>query len=180
MKIKLTLLIGLTLITMSISAQKTFIHLSGQAGMVVNSRQDRKLGLGGTAALLVQDDLISGNGKNLFTISLKAFNNPFGDGKFVSSIMNGAGDAFNYVGLLAGYRLTTGNAADGFYAEPRLGLGGYSGMNVSVLFSPVVGYAYRNFDFSTYCDMGFGNLTYAMGSDQFFTVGVSVGYNIGI
>lgn len=46
--------------------------------------------------------------------------------------------------------------------EPRIGAvfgaSGYTGF----AFAPLVGYAYRDFDFAVYCDMGFGGENSAM------------------
>lgn len=180
MKTKLFTLMVVLLTTGTLSAQtKSYLNVSGQAGFVVNSQEDRKLGLGGSAAWLQQDGFLFNCSKNYLTLTLKALNNPFREGRFVSSILNNKFDAFNYLGVLAGYRLTTGSAANGFYVEPRLGAG-VEGSGISFLFSPAAGYAYKNFDFALYSDMGFAGKTQATGTDNFFTVGLSVGYNIGL
>ncbi|MHB9057067.1 MAG: hypothetical protein ACYC2P_13130 [Paludibacteraceae bacterium] len=181
MKTKLfTLLAAVVLTSTALSAQTiSYLHISGQAGLVTNSQQDRKLGLGGSVAWFRQDNLLFNSEKNYFTLTLKGFNNPYGEGKFISSIMNGANDAFNYIGLLAGYRLTAGNAAAGFYAEPRLGAGFVPG-GTGFLFSPALGYAFNGIDIAVYSDMGFRGKPLVTGTNNFYTVGLSVGYNIGL
>jgi hypothetical protein len=58
----------------------------------------------------------------------------------------------------------------GFFAEKKS----------SFLFSPMVGYTVKKIDIGVYCDMGFSKENYAIKKDNFFTLGVSVGYNIGL
>ncbi len=156
-----------------------FINVSGQMGFVTNSKQDRKFGVGGSAAFLLQDNFLAVNQDNYLTFTLKAFNNPFLDGKLIKSVLNNAYDAFNYIGILAGYRFTAGGAEDGFYVEPRLGVGALAG-GANFLFSPVVGYGYRNFDFGIFGDMGFRGKPMATNTNNAFTVGLTVGYNIAL
>lgn len=165
----------------SVEAQKNnYIHVSVEAGMVANSNYDKKFGLGGTIGWLTQDNLISQNPNNYYSLSVKALNNPYGDGKFVSSINNDKDDAFNYIMPLAGYRFTQMGVSEGFFVEPRIGavFGGSS--YAGFAFSPMGGYAVSNFDFSIYCDMGFGNKKSAILEKSFFTPGISISYNIGL
>jgi len=176
-------LIGILLIALTTPSAKAqdanYIHVSADAGLVANTNRDKKLGIGGTLAWLAQDNLFSLNTRNYISLSVKAFNNPYGDGKFVSSIMNEANDAFNYLMPLAGYRLTQQGVEDGFFVEPRIGAvfgAGYSGF----AFSPIAGYALQQFNFSVYCDMGFGRENSAIREKNFFTPGISIAYNIGI
>ena len=163
-----------------LSAQKSnYIHVSGDMGLVVNTDKDKKFGIGGTIGWLTQDNLISMNPNNYLSLSVKAINNPYGEGKILSSIMNDADDAFNYIMPLAGYRITKHGITNGFFVEPRLGAvfgASYSGL----AFSPIAGYTVNQFDFSFYCDMGFGSNKSAMGEKNFFMPGFSVAYNIGI
>ncbi len=48
------------------------------------------------------------------------------------------------------------------------------------MFSPMVGYTVKKIDIGVYCDMGFSKENFATKKDNFFTLGVSVGYNIGL
>lgn len=167
-------------ILVSVQAQKNnYMHISGDVGFVVNTERDKKIGVGGTLSWLTYDNLISQNPNNFISLSVKGFNNPYEEGKLFSSILNDADDAFNYIMPLAGYRITQQGISNGFFVEPRIGAvfgaGGYTGF----AFSPVAGYAYRNFDFSAYCDMGFGTKNSAINTKNFFTPGISIGYNIG-
>ncbi len=178
-----TTLLSIILFAFAASAQAqsgNYIHISAQTGFVVNSAHDRKLGLGGNAAFLLSDKLIDKNQKNFWTFSIKAFNNPIEDGEFFSSFNNKEYDAFNYVGLLAGYRYTLQGMQNGFYAEPRLGYGVLASGRSAFLFAPVVGYTYNNIDFALFCDMGFSGNKMTIQKNQFITLGLSVGYNIGI
>lgn len=172
------LLIALT--TPAATAQDAnYIHVSADAGFVVNTNRDKKLGIGGTLAWLAQDNLFSLNPRNYISLSAKAFNNPYGEGKFFSSIMNKANDGFNYIMPLVGYRLTQQGVDDGFFVEPRIGVvfgASYSGF----AFSPIVGYALQQFNFSIYCDMGFGRENSAIREKNFFVPGISIAYNISI
>ena len=172
------LLIALT--TPAATAQDAnYIHVSSDAGLVVNTNRDKKLGIGGTLAWLAQDNLFSLNPRNYISLSVKAFNNPYGEGKFFSSIMNKANDGFNYIMPVVGYRLTQQGVDDGFFVEPRIGAvfgSGYSGLALS----PIAGYALQQFNFSIYCDMGFGRENSAIREKNFFVPGISIAYNISI
>ncbi|MDR2815736.1 MAG: hypothetical protein LBB62_03430 [Proteiniphilum sp.] len=159
--------------------ESNYIHVSVDAGLVANAGQDKKFGLGGAIGWLTQDNLLSLNPNNYISLSVKVFNNPYGEGKILSSIMNDAGDAFNYIMPLAGYRFTQQGVAEGFFVEPRIGAvfgASYAGF----AFSPIAGYAVQQFNFSIYCDMGFGNKKSAILKKSFFTPGISVAYNINL
>lgn len=172
------LLVALTI--QSAEAQESnYIHVSIETGMVANTNRDKKFGMGGTLGWLTQDNLTSLNPDNYISLSVKAFNNPYGEGKILSSIMNDADDAFNYVMPLIGYRFTQNGVSDGFFVEPRIGAvfgASYAGF----AFSPIAGYALQQFNFSIYCDMGFGGKDSAILKKSFFTPGISIGYNISL
>lgn len=153
-----------------------YVHLSGDAGFVLNSAQDRKFGMGGKIAFLLKDRWVNDN--CYWTITVKAFNNPYDDGKFLSSIYNHDDDAFNYIQFLAGYRYTFDSMTTGFYVEPRLGYARSARIKSAFAFVPSVGYTYNNFDFALFCDMGFAEKELANLKKGFVTLGVSVGYNI--
>lgn len=160
--------------------ESNYIHISVDAGLVINTSRDKKFGLGGTIGWLTRDNLFSMNPDNYITLSMKAFNNPYGEGKFISSIRNKTDDGFTYIMPLAGYRITQQGIADGFFIEPRIGavFGGSS--YTGLAFSPIAGYAVQQFDFSLYCDMGFGNKNSAIRKKNFFTPGISIAYNISL
>lgn len=162
-----------------LAQRNNYLHVSVDAGMVVNSEHDKKLGLGGTLSWLTVDNLIVPQSNNYISLGIKAMNNPYNEGKFVTSINNAKNDAFNYLMALAGYRITQRSATEGFFVEPRLGMvfgaSGYTGL----AFTPLAGYVYRNFDFSVYCDMGFGRERSAILKRNFFTPGLSFSYNFG-
>lgn len=167
--------------TVQVKAQhENYIRISADAGLVANTDRDGKFALGGTVSWLTQDNLIALSEYNYITLGVKGINNPYGDGKILSSIGNDKDDAFNYIGALAGYRFTQEGVAFGLYAEPRIGAAFGADGYAAFLFSPIVGYAYNYFDFSAFCDMGFGGKNSAIGKKNFFTVGVSVAYNIGL
>jgi hypothetical protein len=180
---KTTIFILLFTVFSFISTQaqhSNFIRLSVDAGLVVNTERDNQFGMGGTLSWFIQDNLFSFNPDNYISIGITGFNNPYGEGKLIGSILNDKKDGFNYIMPLLGYRITQQGIADGFFAEPRMGIvigSGYTGF----AFSPLAGYAYRNFDFSLFCDMGFSDkVSFAMRKKNFFTPGISIGYNIGI
>ncbi|MEA5128185.1 hypothetical protein [Proteiniphilum sp.] len=163
----------------SVEAQETnYIHISVDAGLVANSKQDKKFGLGGTIGWLTQDNLLSQNPNNYLSLSVKAFNNPYGEGKLFSSINNDDNDAFNYIMPLVGYRFTKEGIADGFFVEPRIGAVFGASSYAGFAFSPLAGYAVQQFNFSIYCDMGFSGKESAILKKSFFTPGISVAYNI--
>jgi hypothetical protein len=172
------LLFTLVTLTATQAQKNNYFHLSGDAGFVVNTERDNKFGMGGTLGWLTQDNLFLLNPDNYISLSVKGFNNPYGEGKLIGSILNDKDDAFNYIMPLVGYRITQLGVTDGFFVEPRVGAffgaGGYTGF----AFSPLGGYAYRNFDLSVYCDMGFGSKKSAIHTQNFFTPGISIGYNI--
>ncbi len=158
-------------------AQNAF-HVSVNPGMVLESNQDKKFGLGGTLALMIEDRFMLNRPAYYVTFGVKGFNNPFGEGKLISSIFNKETDAFNYVAFLAGYRMTQDNFANGWYFEPRFGYAAGSGYGAFVL-APVGGYAYNNFDFGVFADLGFGGKESIIGNKNFYTLGLTIGYNIG-
>ncbi|MDR0421760.1 MAG: hypothetical protein LBH72_01955 [Proteiniphilum sp.] len=159
--------------------ESDYIQISVDAGLTVNSSRDKKFGLGGAIGWLSQDNLLSFNPNNYFSLNVKAFNNPYGEGKIISSMKRG-GRAFNYIMPLAGYRFTQQGFSDGFFVEPRIGAvfgnGGYTGLALS----PIAGYAVQQFNFSIYCDMGFGNSESVILKKSFFTPGINVAYNINL
>lgn len=176
---KLSLLLLLFIAVTTVKSQENYIRISGEAGFVLNSERDKKMGLGGTVAWLTQDNLLSLNPNNYITLSVKGFNNPYGDGKLIGSVLNKESDAFNYIMPLAGFRITQSGIENGLFIEPRIGAvfgASYSGL----AFAPLAGYAHKNFDFGIFCDMGFGSKNSAMLKKNFFTLGVSIGYNIGL
>lgn len=155
-----------------------YIHLSGDAGFVLNATQDRKLGIGGNIAFMMKDRWVNKNDKGFWTITVKGFNNPFGDGEFLSSILNKKADAFNYIQFLAGYRYTLEGMKEGVYVEPRIGYTMLAKSKSAFAFVPSVGYTFNNFDFALFCDMGFAGKKLGNQKNSFVTMGVSVGYNI--
>ncbi len=159
--------------------ESNYINISVDAGLVANTGRDKKFGMGGTIGWLTQDNLLSLNPNNYISLSVKAFNNPYGKGKLISSIKNDNDDGFNYIMPLAGYRFTQEGIANGFFVEPRIGAvfgASYAGF----AFSPIAGYGVQQFNFALYCDMGFGNKTSAILKKNFFTPGISIGYNINL
>ena len=181
MKTKFYALVAAVILTAgTISAQsKTYVNVSLQGGYVANSEQDKKIGIGGTVAIMQQDFLFNAE-KNYLTLTIKGFNNPILDGKFITSILNEERDCFNYVAPMLGYRMTTGSAANGFYVEPRVGYAFLASPGKAFLVAPQVGYAFNGFDVALFGDLGFsGNPTVA-GPENFYTVGLSIGYNIGL
>jgi|LSQX01.3.fsa_nt_gb hypothetical protein len=181
MNLKKSLLLLIAVITaVSASSQQNFLNISAQAGSVLNTDQDKSFGIGGSVTWLHQDGYLAKSENNYLTLTLKGFNNPYGEGKFISSVLNDKGDGFNYITALAGYRVAFQQITDGFFLEPRLGVGFFAEKKSSFLFSPMVGYTVKKIDIGVYCDMGFSKENYAIKKDNFFTLGVSVGYNIGL
>jgi hypothetical protein len=181
MNFKKSLLLLIAVITaVSASSQQNFLNISAQAGSVLNTDQDKSFGIGGSVTWLHQDGYLAKSENNYLTLTLKGFNNPYGEGKFISSVLNDKGDGFNYITALAGYRVAFQQITDGFFLEPRLGVGFFAEKKSSFLFSPMVGYTVKKIDIGVYCDMGFSKENYAIKKDNFFTLGVSVGYNIGL
>lgn len=176
-----TLLIFSLFAVGTLSAQSLkYLHVSAQAGSVTNSVEDKKIGIGGTAALFLQDNLIAKTDRHFWTITARAFNNPIRDGKFISSVLNKETDAFNYIGLLAGYRMATGDMQNGLFIEPRVGTALVWDWKPTFLFSPTVGYAMNGFEIAAFGDLGFSNHQLVMGKDNFVTVGISLGYNFNL
>lgn len=177
-------LLSLLLISLAIGmgkAQETnYIFVSVDAGLVANTNRDKKFGLGGSIGWLTQDNLFSFNPNNYISLSVKAFNNPYGDGKLISSINNDTDDSFNYLMPLVGYRITQNGVADGFFVEPRIGAVFGASSYAGLAFSPLAGYSVKQFDISIYCDMGFGDKNSAIRKKNFFTPGISIGYNISL
>ncbi len=183
-KMKRTIFIVILLVALAVESAEAqelnYINVSVEAGIAANTSRDKKFGMGGTIGWLMRDNLLSLNPNNYISLGVKAFNNPYGEGKFLSSIMNKSDDAFNYLMPLAGFRFTQQGISDGFFVEPRIGAvfgaSGYSG----IAFSPIAGYAVQHFNFSLYCDMGFGNKNSAILKKNFFTPGISIAYNINL
>ena len=154
-----------------------YLRISGDLGSTINSQRDKKFGMGGSLSWITSDNILSLNDKYFFTLGAKAHNNPYGEGKFISSIMNEKDDAFNYILSFVGYRLTQKGVENGFFIEPRIGAAfgsGYTGY----AFAPIAGYAYKNFDFSIYGDLVFSDKKSAIWEKNFYNIGVSIAYNI--
>ncbi len=157
-----------------------YIRISGDVGLVTNTERDEKFGIGGTLGWLTVDNLISQSGNNYIALHVKGFNNPYGEGKLISSILNDKNDGFSYIMPLLGYRLTQRGMSDGFFIEPRIGMAFGASKYAAFAFAPLAGYTYGGFEFSLFCDMGFGWKNNAILSKNFFTPGVSIAYNITI
>lgn len=178
-KIVFTLLFSFVIL-LSVNAQfDNYIRLSGDIGIVSNSERDKKFGVGGTVSWLKVDNLLSGNEFNYITLSIKGFNNPYGEGKIISSIMNDINDGFNYIIPLVGYRFTQKGVEEGFFIEPRIGAAFGESYSAFAL-SPLAGYSYLNMDFSFYCDIAFGSKNSAILKKSFITPGISIAYSIGL
>lgn len=156
------------------------IRISGDLGIVANSNNERKFGMGGTVSWLAIDNQLSKNGKNYLSLSIKGFNNPYGEGKLLTSILNDKNDALNYLMPLVGYRITFKDITNGFFLEPRVGAifgaSGYKGF----AFSPMAGYGLENFNIAIYLDMGFGNKNSPILKKNIVSPGISIGYMIPI
>lgn len=161
---------------------KVYIHISGDCGFLLNSDQDRKIGLGSTVSFLIPDNWLVSNERNYFTLGVKGLNNPVYNGKFFSSINNNTLDAFNYFQVLAGYRFCERIPENGWYFEYRLGLTLFdlNFNNYAFSFSPAFGYVYNQFDFSVFSDINVADTYTALGKKEFYTLGVSIGYDIGL
>lgn len=166
---------------LTVNAQENnYIHISGDAGFVANSMRDNTFGMGGTIGWITVDNFIAHSSKNFLTLGLKGFNNPYGEGKLISSILNKKNDGFNYIMPLVGYRFTQSGISNGFFLEPRLGITFGAGKYTAFTFAPLIGYAFQNFEFALFCDMGFGGKNNAILNKNFFTPGASIAYNIAI
>lgn len=154
-----------------------YLRISGDMGSTVNSQRDKKFGIGGNISWMTTDNLLSLNNNNFITLGIKAHNNPYGEGKLISSLMNKKDDAFNYLLPFVGYRITQNGVENGFFIEPRIGVA-IGPSYTAFAFAPLAGYAYNSFDFSLYCDMGFGNEEGPILKKQFYNIGFSIAYNI--
>jgi len=81
------LLFSLVTLTTTQAQKSNYFRISGDAGIVVNTERDNKSGMGGTLGWLAQDNLFSFNPNNYISLSIKGFNNPYGGGKLVGSIL---------------------------------------------------------------------------------------------
>ncbi|MDD4776905.1 MAG: hypothetical protein PHV53_01320 [Fermentimonas sp.] len=178
-KVVFTLLFTI-LILMSAKAQyNNYIRLSGDIGIVTNSERDKKFGVGGTVTWLTVDNMLSKNEFNYISLSVKGFNNPYGEGKILSSILNDADDAFNYIMPLVGYRFTQRGIEDGLFIEPRIGAA-FGASYTAFAFSPLAGYSFQNLELSIFLDTAFGSKNSAIHKKSFVTPGVSIAYNLGL
>lgn len=178
-KIIFTLLFSIGILMSAKGQFNNYIRLSGDIGIVSNSEQNKKFGIGGTVAWLAMDNLLSNNPNNFISLNIKGFNNPYGEGKILSSILNDADDAFNYIMPLIGYRFTQNGMEEGFFIEPRIGAA-FGASYTAFAFSPLAGYSYLNLDFSLFIDMAFGTKNSAIGKKSCITPGVSIAYNFGL
>lgn len=178
-KVILTLLFTIVILMSARGQYNNYIRLSGDIGIVTNSERDKKFGVGGTVAWLTVDNMISNNELNYISLSMKGFNNPYGEGKILSSILNDADDAFNYLMPLVGYRFTQKGIEDGFFIEPRIGAA-FGANYTAFAFAPLAGYSFQNLEFSFFFDMAFGSKNSAINNKNFFTPGLSIAYNLGL
>lgn len=178
MKRTTLLMVAVIVSAMALKAQSHYLRIAVSPGIVTNSEYKEKFALGGSVAWMMEDHFIGKNPNNFISLTFKGMNNPFGEGKLISSILNDKSDAFNYLMPLAGYRFCKNGMDDGFFVEPRVGAAiGASGW-VGFAFSPQCGYALNNFDFAAFCDMGLGSKQNVIRKKNFFTIGASVAYRI--
>lgn len=178
-KIFFTLLFTVCVLITAQAQFDNYIRISGNLGVVANSERDKKLALGGSITWLTADNIISGNSENYITVGIKAINNPYGEGKFITSILNDKDDAFNYIMPLVGYRFTQSGIEDGLFVEPRIGVAigqNYTGFALS----PQAGYAFDNFDVSLFVDLAFGGKNNATRTKNIITPGLSIAYSFGL
>lgn len=164
--------------TTSINAQDQYaVRVSADGGSLLQTDRDGKLGLGAGISFLMQDNWLRNDESSYMTFSLRAFNNPFNGGKLFSSVSNDKFDSFNYISGLVGYRMTQSELEYGWYFEPRVGISfGYSPYK-ALMIAPMAGYSYNYLDFGVFADLGFGSDVNAIGSKNFYTIGISLGYN---
>src|SRR5690554_3430843 len=177
---KIVVLLLSAFVWVTVGAQENNIRISGDAGVVTNTGRDKKFGMGGSLGWLTVDNLISRSNTNYFALHIKGFNNPYGEGKLISSILNDKNDGFTYIMPLIGYRFTQRGMSNGFFAEPRIGMAFGANKYTAFALSPLAGYAYEGFEFSLFCDIGFGQKNNAILKRNFFTPGIGVAYNITI
>lgn len=178
MKKLITFILLIALTSVGLHAQDQYaVRFSADGGSLLQTSRDGSLGLGASMSFLMQDMWIQKSDKNYITITLRAFNNPFDGGKLFSSVSNDKTDAFNYIPLLIGYRMTQTQLEYGWYVEPRLGIAfGYPPYKTLIL-APTAGYTFNYLDIGVFADLGFGSPVNAIGSKNFYTVGISLGYN---
>jgi hypothetical protein len=172
-----------------------YIHFSGEFGDVLNADlQPLRNGIGGTFSFLIPDNLINKRNHNYFSMGIKGLNNPHPNMPYLST-MNIHGDkeidnSFNFFQILAGYRFSDRIRNDGTYLEPRAGYilwdfhdnddpSGTKGPNHAIVFSPTIGYVYKNFDFAVFSDLGISKRPTNIAKNVFFALGISIGYNLG-
>lgn len=156
----------------------SFIGVTANLGFVLNSDMDKKLALGGEASYAFADPFFKSE-KNFVTIGLKGMNNPYGEGKFISSMANNKNDGLNYISLLAGYRIISQSYENGFYAEPRIGITSAAKF-LGFAFAPKVGYTMKKWDFSAFADTAFGAPENNLLKKSIFTAGIGIGYNFAL
>lgn len=178
-KVYFTLLFTIVILMSAKGQYNNYIRISGDIGIVTNSERDKKFGAGGTIAWLTVDNYVSSTGNNFISLSIKGFNNPYREGKLVSSILNNADDGFNYIMPLVGYRITKIGFEDGLFFEPRIGAA-FGGNYAAFAFAPLAGYSFQNIELSIFVDMGFGSKNSAIRKKNFVTPGVSIAYNLGM
>lgn len=152
-----------------------YITVSAEAGSILGSDKDKSFGVGGTLGYMAADQIF-GQSNNMVTLSLKAFHNPYEDGKFFSSVFNNKNDGMNYIALLGGYRFIMQSVENGWYIEPRMGVtaaASYFGF----IASPKGGYTYKQWDFSAFADASFGSPENNLGKKSITAAGVGIGYN---
>ena len=176
--------------------KKSYLSLTVDNGKMLNAEPGfLRMGVGTTVTYLMPNYIPVGAGCNYITFSASLINYPHtGVSYSLSHFNNGVDDAFHYVKLLVGYRISIrfadqyGNYSmyfhhtriEGLSFEPRIGTALYnlSFSNPTMIISPRLNYVRKGFYVSAYYDYGQAREHTNIGCRTIFSVGVGIGYNI--
>jgi hypothetical protein len=147
-------------------------------GFVLNyNHPNLPIGFGGTLRYATTDKLFKTK-KNLLTISLTGFNNPYnGGGEIAKSLFNGKNDGLSYISLMFGYRINFNDFENGLFFEPSIGPVASGGDYFGGIFTGKLGYLFNKWEVATFIDLATGSQNNNLGKKEIITTGVSAGYN---
>jgi len=193
MKSKLIILFFLC--SVKLTAQ-SYISVTADNGYMINADPGfLKMGLGTSVGFLIQNNLQLGAACNYFTFTASLINYPHtGVSYSPSHFNNDVDDAFNYVKLLVGYRISLRfpeengsynyyrgfDRIEGLSFEPNIGtaLYNFTFRNPTVIISPRLNYVRKGFQLSAYFDYGQAKEHTNIGYRTIFSVGMSLGCNL--
>lgn len=200
--ILLFILMSINIYSQNYNSNKHYLNISIDNGGIIDIHncidpfKKDNMGLGVSLNYLIPSKLTIGAGFNYYTFGISLIDYPHIGEKYFMNFNDGEDNAFHYVKILMGYRmslrLSNGsgnyfyysgyNKIEGLSLEMRAGIVLYDRYNKpsTWIMSPKLVYVYNNIELSAYSDLCIGtnpNLETNLGGNIVLTAGFSIGYN---